>query len=216
MKLRLTGVALLLGMAAGCGAEEAEPVAEAPMEAEAPVQDMAMDTQPIELVCQPQGMPLEDRASPYDSVMVDVAGQQAKLCYGRPSLRGRMMIGAEAVPYDTIWRTGANEPTTIHVPFPAEIAGLRVEPGAYSIYTVPREGDEWDVVVNRSTSQWGIETQYTPEVRAQEVGRATVEAESIPQEMETFTITSEETGANAADLVLEWQNTRVRIPIERV
>src|SRR5690606_41272759 len=65
----------------------------------------------------------------------------------------------------------------LHIPFAAEIAGLRVEPGAYSIYTVPGE-DEWEVIVNRSVSQWGIETQYTPEVRAQEVGRATVDRKS--------------------------------------
>jgi Protein of unknown function (DUF2911) len=214
--VRLTGVAVLLGMVVGCGgAEDAEPVAEAPMEAEAPTQDVAVETDLGDIACAPQGMPLEDRASPYDSVMVSVGGQQAKLCYGRPSLRGREMIGGEAVPYDTIWRTGANEPTTIHLPFPAQIAGLRVDPGSYSIYTVPGP-EEWDVIVNRSTSQWGIETQYTPEVRAQEVGRAPVPSESVSNSVELFTITSEETGANSADLILEWQNTRVRIPIERV
>lgn len=214
--VRLAGTALVFGLIAACGsADEAEPVAEVPMEAEAPAQDGAVAMNDAALACQPQGMPLPGRESPYDSVAVSVADQQAKVCYGRPSLRGRDMIGGAAVPYDTIWRTGANEPTTIHIPFAAEIAGLPVEPGSYSIYTVPREGQEWDVIVNRSTSQWGIETQYTEEIRAQEVGRAQVPAEPIAEPVETFTITSEETGANSAELVLEWEDTRVRIPIER-
>lgn len=213
--LRKVGVLLVLGVVAACGGEEAAPPAESPtMEAEGSAAEATPDTAALAIACQPQGMPLEDRVSPYDSVFVSVGGDQAKLCYGRPSMRGREIFGG-LVPYDTLWRTGANEPTTIHIPFAAEIAGLRVEPGAYSIYTVPGE-DEWEVIVNRSVSQWGIETQYTPEVRAQEVGRATVPSEQIDAPVETFTITSESTGPGSADLVLEWETTRVRIPIERV
>ncbi|MQA89571.1 MAG: DUF2911 domain-containing protein [Gemmatimonas sp.] len=215
MKLRITGVAVFLGIVAGCAAEEAEPVAEAPMEAEALMPQIALDADAVELACEPQGMPLEDRVSPYDSVSVSVGGQQAKLCYGRPSMRDREIFGSDLVPFDTIWRTGANEPTTIHIPFPVQIAGLAVEPGSYSIYTVPGE-DEWEVIVNRSTSQWGIETEYTEEVRAQEVGRATVPLEANPEAVETFTITTEEMGEGAVDLVLEWENSRVRIPVEQV
>ena len=55
--------------------------------------------------------------------------------------------------------------------------GIPVQAGSYSIYTVPGE-KEWTVIVNRSTSQWGIESAYTPEVQAQEVGRARVPSAS--------------------------------------
>src|SRR5690606_22092380 len=103
----------------------------------------------------------------------------------------------------------------IHLPVAAEIAGIPVEPGSYSIYTVPGR-DEWTVIVNRSISQWGIETAYTPEVRAQEVARATVPAETIPEHVETFEITTEDAGANTTNLVLSWENTRIRIPVRRV
>jgi hypothetical protein len=159
-------------------------------------------------------MPLEGRPSPYDSTLVEVGGAQAKICYGRPSARDRVIFGGH-LPYDTIWRTGANEPTIIHLPVAAEIAGLAVEPGSYSIYTVPGR-EEWTVIVNRSTSQWGIETAYTPDVRAQEVGRATVPAETIPTHEETFVITTEPTDANSTNIVLTWERTRVRVPIRRV
>jgi hypothetical protein len=161
--------------------------------------------------CQPSSrMDVAGRASPYDSTTIDLGEGVAKICYGRPSLKGRTMIGGAAVPYDTLWRTGANEPTTLHVNVPATIAGIEVEPGAYALYSVPRAGTEWTLVVNRSTSQWGHESNYTEEVRGQEVGRAPVQAETLDSSVEVLTIRPMEDGAGA---LLEWQNTRVRIPI---
>ena len=163
--------------------------------------------------CQPSDrMPLPGRPSPYDSTTIQVGEGVAKICYGRPSLKGRTMIGGEAVPYDTLWRTGANEPTTVHLNVPARIAGMEVEPGAYSLYTVPREEGPWTLIVNSSTSQWGHEASYTEEVRAQEVGRAEVPAERVEQPTEQLTIRPAGEGQQGA--VLEWQNSRVRIPIE--
>src|SRR5919109_5015827 len=59
----------------------------------------------------PKQVPVEGRKSPLDSLTFTVAGQPVKLCYGRPSSRGRTMIGGERVPYGKLWRTVANEPT---------------------------------------------------------------------------------------------------------
>jgi hypothetical protein len=162
--------------------------------------------------CQPSPeMPLDGRASPYDSATIQVGDGAAKICYGRPSLRGREMIGGEAVPYGELWRTGANEPTTLHVNVPVRVAGLAVEPGSYSLYTIPQAGLEWTVIVNRSTSQWGHESRYTPEVEAQEVGRAQVPVEAMEERVEQFTIRPADRREGA---LMEWQNTRVFIPIE--
>ena len=123
------------------------------------------------------------------------------------------------MPYDMLWRTGANEPTIIHLPFSAEIAGTAVGPGKYSIYTVPSTR-EWVVVVNASTSQGGLtrdegqfSNQYVAEVRAQEVGRGLVMGESTGEYVEQFTIRSEQAGNSSANIVLEWERTRVRIPV---
>ena len=135
-------------------------------------------------------------------------------------MRGRVIFGGDVVPFDTLWRTGANEPTTIHLPFAAEIAGLAVQPGKYSIYTVPgRTG--WKVVINRETVRGGLtrdegefKNEYTAEVRNQEVGRAAVASEAITESVEKFTIRSESRGPDQADIVLEWEKTRVRIPIK--
>lgn len=155
-------------------------------------------------------MPLEGRSSPYDSTTLTVGDGHARICYNRPSLRGRTMIGAEAVPYGELWRTGANEPTTLHVDVMARVAGIAVEPGSYSLYTIPREGDRWTLIINASTSQWGHEGRYSDEVRAQEVGRAEVDAETLDITVEQLTIRPMEDGAG---VLLEWQNSRIHIPI---
>jgi hypothetical protein len=69
-------------------------------------------------------------------VVVDSA--RAKICYSRPYARGRVIFG-DLVPWDTLWRTGANEPTIIFLNRRATIAGMEVRQGSYSIYTVPGE-----------------------------------------------------------------------------
>jgi hypothetical protein len=202
---RMLTPSLLLLCAAAC--TPAVPVNDAP-----PSDGGQLVTQPvIPLTCQPSPrMPLEGRASPYDSALVSVGAEQALICYGRPSARGREVFGG-LVPYDRLWRTGANEPTILHLPFTADIAGMTVPPGTYSIYTEPRVGD-WTLILNRSIAQWGHESSYTPEVQAQEFGRATVPTERLDQHVEVFTIRGAPTQAGA-ELLMEWERTRVRIPI---
>ncbi len=167
------------------------------------------------VACHPQRPVVANRPSPYDSTAIRLGAAKALVCYSRPSLRGRHMIGGEAVPLGKLWRTGANEPTTLHLPVAATIAGLRVEPGSYSLYTVPGE-KEWTVIVNRSTSQWGEEHGYTAAIEKQEVGRAKVPAETLAQPIEQFTIRALPAGRRAADLVLEWEHSRVKIPVVAV
>ena len=173
------------------------------------------------LACELNGTPdrLAQRGSPPDSVVIRLGSREAKVCYGRPSARDRKVFGG-LVSYDDLWRTGANEATVIHLPFPASIAGIAVDPGDYAILAIPSPGD-WVIVVNASTNQWGRVTptvsggrsQYSDGVRAQEVGRSIVPSGATEAHVEMFTIRSEQVEPNAVDLVLEWENTRVRIPI---
>jgi len=165
---------------------------------------------------------LAGRPSPLDSVRFAVGPEAASICFGRPSANGRTVFGG-IVPYDTLWRTGANEPTIINLPFRAEIAGLVVEPGSYSLYTVPGR-DQFTLIVNASIAQWGItademgsdgvlyHSAYSSKVRRLERGRVPVRIEPI-EHVEQLVIRSEP-GSNAAtDLLIEWERTRVRIPI---
>jgi hypothetical protein len=197
--------ALLLALAA-CGSQaknaDAEPRADS-----APVAQNDLHCTPSSNMA-PQGRP-----SAYDSTAVPLGDASALVCYGRPLAKGRKIFGG-LIPYEQLWRTGANEPTIIHLPVAASIAGIPVQAGSYSIYTVPGE-KEWTVIVNRSTSQWGIESAYTPEVQAQEVGRARVPSASTSAPVEEFTIHANARGNGGADLVLEWENTRVVVPVTR-
>jgi hypothetical protein len=162
--------------------------------------------------CPSRNVPLEGRKSPLDSLTFKVANQPVKVCYGRPSSRGRVMLGGKDIPYGKLWRTGANEPTIFFAPIPLKVAGIAVPPGTYSLYTVPGR-TEWEVIVNRSISQWGHEGEYTEQVKAKELGRAKVKSESASSPIETFTIRAEPDGNNA-NLVLEWEKTRVKIPVQ--
>ena len=151
------------------------------------------------------------RTSPKDSVSFRVGTVAAKVCYSRPALRGRTMIGGEAVPYGQVWRTGANEATMIHTTGMLMIAGVHVEAGTYAIYTVPGER-EWEIIVNRSYLQWGHEAAYSDSVRAQEVGRGRVPVEALRTPVESFTIRAE-TARGRTGLVLEWDRARVVVPV---
>jgi len=157
-------------------------------------------------------LPLAKRQSPLDSLSFTVGKADVKVCYGRPSLRGRKMIGGEAVPYGKLWRTGAHEPTMIHTTGPITVAGVALAPGSYSLYTIPGE-KEFEVIVNRSITQWGHESTYTDEVKKQEVGHGKAKASATKSPVERLTFTVAPRPDKAKALVLEWDSTRVEIPV---
>jgi hypothetical protein len=155
------------------------------------------------------------RSSPMGAVHFEVGGVRVKVCYGRPSLRGRRMLGGSAVPYGHLWRTGANEPTTIYADGPLLVAGFPVREGRASLYTVPGP-ETWEIIVNRATSQWGLESEYTEAVRAQELGRTILEPDSLESPVEQLTILPVERPDGSVDLTLQWDHTQIRIPVARL
>ena len=152
-----------------------------------------------------------ERPSPYDSASTMAGTLMVKVCYGRPSARGRQMVGHAAHPFGQPWRFGANEATQLHLSGAATVAGVRVEPGSYSLYAIPGE-TRWEVVVNRSAARWGI--PINDEVRGADVGSGTVPVESVQPPVETFTLRFEPGGAGEVHLIGEWEGWRIRIPIQ--
>lgn len=153
------------------------------------------------------------RVSPLAALSIPVPGGKVRVCYGRPSLRGRTMIGGDAVPFGQLWRLGANEPTTLHTSRILRIGDLVLAPGSYSLYAIPGQR-EWEIVINRKIRQWGLESEYTDEVRSHEVGRITVPAQRLETPIETLTFLTQPSALGAADLIFEWQSTRWRLPID--
>jgi len=154
---------------------------------------------------------LAERPSALDSIAVQIGGGTIKLCYSRPSARGRKIMGG-LVPFDQPWRLGANEATSIHLPFAAQLAGVRLEPGTYTLYAIPG-GSKWQIVVNRGVQRWGV--PIDKDVRTGDVGAGTVTTESLGAPVETLTLKFAPAASNATELVVEWEKTRVRIPIRR-
>ncbi len=157
----------------------------------------------------PAWLPRESRLA---AVAFRLGDGHGKVCYGRPALRGRRMLGGQAVPYGKLWRTGANEPTTLHLDATARLGPLALTAGSYALYSVPGP-TRWTIVVNRSTRQWGLESEYTDAVAAQEVGRFTVPVETLATPVEVLTIRTVPAAVTAVDLLLEWERARVRLPL---
>jgi hypothetical protein len=143
-------------------------------------------------------------ASPRDTAEMTYAGERIYVDYGRPSVRGRTIMGG-LVPYGQVWRTGANAATTLVTPRDIRIGDTPVPAGTYTLYTLPAESG-WQLIVNKQTGQWG--TQYDP---AQDLARIPMRVERTSAPVEQFTISL--MAGSPASLVMEWENTRVSVPV---
>lgn len=139
--------------------------------------------------------------SPLDVVMYRDANQTAiaRVIYSRPSKNNRVIFG-ELVPYDKIWRTGANEATEIVFYKDVVIKGKTIKAGSYSIYTIPGE-DQWSFILNTETTQSG--TVHNPE---KDILKCDMDTITSPQEIESFSISFLEQ-KNGAILFLGWDET---------
>lgn len=151
------------------------------------------------------------RKSAHDSASVSLDGGTVKVCYGRPHQNGREIMG-KLVPYGEPWRIGADEATAIHVPFPARIAGVNVEPGWYSLYAIPG-AKQWQIVVNSDAQRWGVPIDAN--VRAKDVGTGSVASEHLASPAETLTINLTAASPTKALMDIAWSDTHVRVPIEK-
>lgn len=161
--------------------------------------------------CWVRGNPvdLDLRISPLDSAVTTLGADTIKVCYSRPRKLGRPIMG-RLVPFGEPWRLGANEATTVHTPVALHIGDVRIAQGSYTLYAIP-DSAEWRIVVNRSVNRWGI--PIDAEVRRAALGETTVRVERLPEATELFTMRFARTGTDGVDLVIEWEHTRVRVPV---
>ncbi len=141
----------------------------------------------------------QQKASPRDSVKATVGGATVSINYGRPSMRGRTIMG-DLVPWGQVWRTGANEATTLVTTKSLMIGSAMIPAGTYTLYTVPAK-DGWKLIINKQTGQWG--TEYHQE---QDLTRVDMKVEALTAPVETFTIKIESKGTGGT-LRFEWEKT---------
>tara|TARA_R110002050_G_scaffold2603_5_gene14847 strand:- start:8758 stop:9615 length:858 start_codon:yes stop_codon:yes gene_type:complete len=127
--------------------------------------------------------------------------------YSRPGVKEREIFG-ELVPYNKVWRTGANKATSIEFNTDVNFAGKAVAAGKYSIFTMPGEG-KWSFMLNKETELWGA-NDYNPELDVLKITVIPTEGEMT----ETFTIDFTDISTNGAALELRFANTVVSVPFE--
>lgn len=146
------------------------------------------------------------RVSPNATVSQVLGITEMKVTYSRPGVKGREIWG-KLVPYDTPWRTGANEATTFTAAADVKIAGQDLPAGTYSLLTIPTQG-EWTVVFNKQKDLWGA-YEYKQEDDALRVKLKPATAEHT----EWMQFTFENLSAQGMDLVLRWEKLALAIPI---
>jgi len=142
-----------------------------------------------------------------DTVRASIGRATFVIDYGRPLVRGRVLVG-NILPYDHVWRTGANEATQFTTSAPVTLSGMKVPAGTYTLWTVPRAIGA-DLIVNRQAGQWG--TEYDG---ARDLGMARMTTETLATPVEKFTISVVATGNDHGALVMEWGTFRWTAPIE--
>jgi hypothetical protein len=145
--------------------------------------------------------------SPRDTIRTTIGGANFTITYSRPMKRGRLLFGAEPVPWGEVWRTGANEATHLHTDKDLVIGGTAVPAGTYTLWTIPRP-EGWTLIINKQTGQWG--TIYDP---AQDLARIEMRDEAPLTREEQFTISLEPMEPGAV-LRLKWDDREAWVPIE--
>ncbi len=147
------------------------------------------------------------RPSPKATVSQVVGLTEVSIAYCRPGVKGRTIWGG-LVPYDQVWRTGANEATTITFSTDVAVDGKTLAAGTYGLFTIPGK-DEWTVIFNKGAKQWGAyEYKQTDDVL-----RINVKPQAAPF-AERLTFSFPNTATDATDVAMNWEKVQVAFAIK--
>ncbi len=146
-------------------------------------------------------------SSPTQTVKQDFGMGTIEIIYSRPNTKGRKVYG-DLVPYNKLWRTGANAATKITFTDAVEAGGKKIDTGTYVLYTIPGF-DMWEIILNKGVSNWGID--------GYKEGQDVIRFKTVPQKMrtnyETFTMEFANIKPESCDLQIMWEKTVVTIPV---
>jgi len=140
-------------------------------------------------------------------VRQDFGLSSIELSYSRPGVKGRKIFG-DLVPFGKVWRTGANQATTLTFGDPVTIGGTKIPAGKYGLLSIPG-ADEWTIIITRQLDVTSP-AAYKPD---QDVVRLTAKTHDLPFSVETFTILFSDVTSTSCNLQLIWDNTIVMVPI---
>lgn len=145
--------------------------------------------------------------SPTQTIKQNFGLSTIEINYSRPSKKGREVFG-NLVPYDMVWRTGANAATTLTFGDEVKIGDTKVPAGKYGLLTIPGK-DNWTVIISKQTDV----TSPAAYKQDMDVVRVTVKPEMLPFSIETFTINVDDVKANSCLVGILWDNVYVGLPV---
>lgn len=145
--------------------------------------------------------------SPKANVSYRVGLTNVAINYSSPAVRGRGIWG-KLVPYNVIWRAGANEATTIEFSTAVTIGGQRLAKGKYAFFLIPEKNGNWTAIFNREWDQWGA-YQYD---ESKDELRVDVPVKSLVEVVEHLRYRITENSVENGMIVLEWERKQVIIP----
>jgi hypothetical protein len=145
----------------------------------------------------------DERPSPPKTTAATVGNLSITIVYSQPGVKGRKIFG-ELVPYGKIWRTGANEATTVEVSRDCKVGGGFLKAGKYALFTIPG-ADEWTIIFNSVPDQWGA-YKYDESKDALRFKVKPEQAKELAERLE-FDIQADKTGNGT--VTLKWENTSV-------
>ncbi|MDG5766907.1 DUF2911 domain-containing protein [Balneolales bacterium ANBcel1] len=148
------------------------------------------------------------RISPNALVSQTIGTTEVTITYGRPAVREREIFGG-LVPFDRVWRTGADEATTITFSEDVLVEGESLDAGTYSLFTIPRGAGEWTLIFNAIAEQWGA-YRYDSAEDVLRVDVAPQEAVHMEQMMFYF----EDVEGSAGKAILHWKDVKIPFQIE--
>lgn len=148
------------------------------------------------------------RQSPKLTATGKIGEANVSIRYGSPSVKGRKIWG-DLVPFDKVWRAGANEATVIESDKDLVVEGKKLPAGKYSLYTIPGE-KTWQVIFNSQTGQWGIERSgETTRIASTDVLVVNVTPVKAATLEESLTYVISDKG-----FVLKWENLQIPVSIK--
>jgi hypothetical protein len=142
-----------------------------------------------------------------DTMRAQIGNAMFAVDYGRPLMRGRQLLG-DVIPYDRVWRTGANAATQFTTSVPVKLAGMQVPAGTYTLWTGPHKNGV-DLIVNKQSGQWGTEYNHSLDL-----GTARMTSDALSAPVEAFTISIVPVDSRHGTLIMEWGSFKWTAPIE--
>lgn len=147
--------------------------------------------------------------SPFQKIEQKVGLTDVTLEYSRPSMKGRQIFGGLS-DFGKVWRTGANKNTTVTFSSDFTVDGNKLKKGTYALYTIPGK-KTWDIILYSDANNWGNPRKWD---EAKVAAKVRVTAQSLPMNIETFTISFDDLTNNSAVLGIMWENTYVGLKFE--